>query len=89
MAGGGILMAALHLPDPSFQSDITGVVGLALADDCLDGYRDHPSDSSTPDSRGRYSFWMAFCKSMLEVEIRIGRCGLLSAARQHSGVYPG
>lgn len=40
-----------------------------------------PSDSSTLDSRGRYSFWMALCSAMLEVEIRIGRCGLPSAAR--------
>ena len=30
-----------------------------------------PSDSSTLDSRGRYSFWMALCSAMLEVEIRI------------------
>ena len=42
LAGGGILMAALHLPDPPLQSGVTGIVGLALADDHLDGCGDQP-----------------------------------------------
>ena len=42
LAGGGILMAALHLTDPPFQPGVAGVVGLALADDRLDGRGDQP-----------------------------------------------
>ena len=40
LAGGGILMAALHLTDPPFQPGVAGVVGLALADDRLNGRGD-------------------------------------------------
>ena len=42
LAGGGVLMAAPHLPDPPFQTGIADVVGLALADDRLDGRGDQP-----------------------------------------------
>ena len=42
LAGGGILMAALHLTDSPFQPGVAGVVGLALADDRLDGRGDQP-----------------------------------------------
>lgn len=42
LAGGGILMAALHLTDPPFQPGVAGVVSLALADDRLNGRGDQP-----------------------------------------------
>ena len=42
LAGGGVLMAAPHLPDPPFQTGIADVVGLALADDRLNGCGDQP-----------------------------------------------
>ena len=81
LAGGGILMAALHLTDPPFQPGVAGVVSLALADDRLDGRGDQPLGQQHAGQQGQVLLLDGALQRDAGGGDRIGRCGLPSAAR--------